>query len=348
MANNSIALMVRGPEFDLARAHSAAEQVRGARTANSLASLQLRDATDLSNAERAYRTAAQSGDPNALSNLAGYPEQQAQIFEALQSMEPDQQQGAIDRAKTFGEAARYVMSFPEGSPERVEAWNKSIGELLADEVIDQAQADSAIASGPNNMLLQQALIVEDLVKQYQDSEGGADQLSDADRRQLWQASLSAARGDNSYPPKTEEEIMAAAKLFYEEGLRILAGGAEAPPPAVVAPAPADDSANPDNQGGRPVAAPPPAPAVAAPPPVGPPVDVTADPMRAIPPAPTPVAPAVGAPPPTPSDGAWSLETTHANAVRIADGTPAQIRAQLQDLEPGTPVIMPDGTLGKRR
>src|SRR3990167_11550561 len=128
MANQLLALQIERPRFSYPEAQQNAQtlvrgdqQIQQGQMANDLAGMKLRDYSEESGALRDYRQAAQGDDPNALDTLKGRPELQAKIYEALESMKPDELIKAKVAARAFGEAAAYIKRFQPGSPEERQA-----------------------------------------------------------------------------------------------------------------------------------------------------------------------------------------------------------------------------------
>lgn len=174
MASQLVALGIQPPRFDVPGAAANAQRlvrgqqdIRRADMANQLASMKLGQEGKKAAALDAFRAARAAGDPNAMQKLRAYPEIAATMHKALDSMRPNQVRKAKETARVFGDAARYINSFAPGSPERAAAWDAKTDELAAAGHIDKAQADHWKKVGPSDLILEQALLTEDIVGRYQ-------------------------------------------------------------------------------------------------------------------------------------------------------------------------------------
>lgn len=158
-----VALQARGTRYDPARVMADAERIRAGRIANESNEISLGEQRDEATALSQYRGAAQAGDPNAISALDGYPAHQRKILEALDGMSAEDVQGALNRAREVNEAANYVASFPQGTPEREAAWAEQIGELEQKGYVTPDQAKAWIEQGPSDLMLQDAIGTTDFV-----------------------------------------------------------------------------------------------------------------------------------------------------------------------------------------
>jgi hypothetical protein len=117
----------------------------------------------------AYRgAAAEDGPINAMGTMDAYPELQTKLYDALDGMTFEERQNAKIRTEAFGNAAKYVMSFPDGSPEQEQAWTTSLKVLLDEGFLDEEHFNAAVSSGPNKMLINEALTASEAIKQYAD------------------------------------------------------------------------------------------------------------------------------------------------------------------------------------
>jgi len=174
----TIALQARAPDIDLSTPLLRAEEIRrarmqnealglqqeGMRTKNQLSALELAETQGRMGALGRYRSAAQAGDKGALDELAGYPKIQADFFNALNSMKPSEKKAAEKRASTFGKSARYIASFPAGSVDRKAAELREIKKLRDQGLIDENQYQEWARTGVSDMLLNEAMTVEQWVK----------------------------------------------------------------------------------------------------------------------------------------------------------------------------------------
>lgn len=167
--NQTIALQARGTRLDPLAIQSELERLRAAKMRNDEAQAEI---SALAN----YRRAAQAGDPNAISQLNGYPEHQKKIMDAFNGATPEQAMEMKVRSRAIGDAARYVMSFPEGSPQRAQAWNASIDDLAKKGYIQPDQAKMYKEAGPNTDILNEAIDVDKLVEGYTSGKARTERL----------------------------------------------------------------------------------------------------------------------------------------------------------------------------
>ncbi len=171
--NQLVALAVRPPVFDepanairFQQYQMNQERIKNAQMGNQLGALKLGQATDQIGAENSYRSAAAAGDPNADQKLAGYPEMQKKVWDAFNGMSPKDYKAAKVKAERMGEAAKNVLMFKDGTPEQTQAWNDEIGKLAQDKIIPEEQAAGLIKSGPNPLIVEQALSVAEFAKNH--------------------------------------------------------------------------------------------------------------------------------------------------------------------------------------
>lgn len=173
MANQLLALQIERPRFSYPEAHQDAQtlvrgnqQIEQGRMANERAGMELQDYAEESGALRDYRDAARADDPNAMDRLKGFPEIQAKVHQALESMKPDELIKAKINARAMGEAAAYVKRFQPGSPEERAAWDKVLGDLTSQGIIDEGTASHWKQAGPSDLIIDQADMMADLVGGY--------------------------------------------------------------------------------------------------------------------------------------------------------------------------------------
>lgn len=364
----NLALQIKQPEIDVAGWQREGQIAGKGMLDNQLAAYDNREKIGQANALNEYRGAAKAGDKNAINKLTGYPEIQATIFKALKTMEPDKVEAATTKANAMGVAAQYVASFAPGSPERTTAWNKAIDDLAKNGHIDGAQAKYWKETGPSDVLIQQALGVKAAVDAYAKSAKEdaltPGQLLDVEKQTQEYAKNFFGPGSTGAYLTTEQIAQRdAATAKYRDDLvnRITpkkAGAVAAPKPALnrgrVATGIAAVGLGADNASAgvasllpqpKPVAA---APAAAAPVqpavPAGPPV--RAQPASSL------GGDGGATPPQAPTLKEWKpglgVPPSHKNAVKIAGKSADEVRAQIQALPSGTPIILPDGTPSYRK
>jgi hypothetical protein len=172
-----IALQARAPQPDLATIERAAQganardfELRNAPQRSELEALKLQDEIGGQSALAGYRKQQVAGDPNALDTLKGYPKVQKDMYEVFDGMKPEEYMFAKKKARLITRAAQYVQSIddktPAGKQAKIEAWNDSLKVLREEQAIDDRQYKQMIAAGPSDLIIQQALTVDDFVKQY--------------------------------------------------------------------------------------------------------------------------------------------------------------------------------------
>lgn len=171
--SQQIALQARAPQVDLAAITNAAQdanmmdyKLQNAPARSELEALQLQDEIGGQKALGGYRDAAAAGDPNAIDKMAAYPAMQKQMYEAFDGMDPKTFMESKKRARAFGKAAQHVKSFADGSPEQEQAWGASAKVLKDAGYIDDKQFNMMIEGGPSDLMIQQALTVDEWVSQY--------------------------------------------------------------------------------------------------------------------------------------------------------------------------------------
>lgn len=172
----TIAIQAQYHPIDLAgsvakaqQAHANDFKLQNAPLETELERMKLNDEIGQQSAMSNFRSAAANGDPaSALDTLDAYPEMQAQVDKAIGDMPAAERRNAVKRALAFGEAAKYVDSFPEGSQERQQAWDSTLDVLRSEGYLDQNYYDAARKSGPNKLLLNQAVQTSDYIKKWTD------------------------------------------------------------------------------------------------------------------------------------------------------------------------------------
>lgn len=173
--SNTIALQVNPKLYDLASIDANVQSYKDnqldlARKAqeNDLYAAKAQDELGQTNALARARFKMQKGGSleDAAGELKGYPDLQTKLYDAFDGMTPEQFGEARKRSRAFGQAAQYVSQFPVGSPQRGAAWNKSIDDLEAAGYIDADTAKLQRESGPNDLLIDQALTVDEYVSKY--------------------------------------------------------------------------------------------------------------------------------------------------------------------------------------
>jgi hypothetical protein len=140
--SNSLALLVKPPQFDLATPLLAASQIQNAQTNNTLAQLRLRQANRQQGALDAYRT---SGN---LQDLRGEPDIYAKYSEMADA---DQQRKYLGNAR---DAQALLAMKPE---QRVQEWPTYLERARREGRIPEEQYQSLLREGPNELRLHGAI-----------------------------------------------------------------------------------------------------------------------------------------------------------------------------------------------
>jgi hypothetical protein len=112
-----------------------------------------------------YRVKAEGDDPTAVDELKGFPDEFKKVTQIFDGMDADDWLETQQRSRVFGEAARKVMSVPDG-PARQKVWDATIGELMAGGHIEKDQHDAMVANGPSDDIINEALTTEQFVASY--------------------------------------------------------------------------------------------------------------------------------------------------------------------------------------
>ncbi|TXH48466.1 MAG: hypothetical protein E6Q97_24800 [Desulfurellales bacterium] len=219
-----VALQARGTRYDPARVMADAERIRAGRIANESNEISLGEQRDEATALSQYRDQAQAGDPNAISALNGYPAHQRKILDALDGMSAEEVQGALNRAREINEAANYVASFPQGTPEREAAWAEQIGDLEQKGYVTPDQAKAWIEQGPSDLMLQDAIGTTDFVLGQYGSGKAAINAAKVNTEEA-RAGKYAADTDLSRA-KTDTEGKRGKKIEADTGLTVERGETE--------------------------------------------------------------------------------------------------------------------------
>ena len=168
-----VALQARAPQPDIAAIERAAQgarardfELQNAPQRSALEALKLQDEIGGQSALAGYRKAKLAGEPDALDKLGAYPKIQKDMYDAFDGMEPEEFIYAKKKSRAFGRAAQYVLSLQKGSPEQKQAWDEALQVLREEGFIDDRQYKGLVQSGPSDLILQQALTVDDYLKEY--------------------------------------------------------------------------------------------------------------------------------------------------------------------------------------
>lgn len=166
-----VALQAKSPQVDLAAIEAAAQQARQRDQTSTLNNYKIKDAgradqeaQGLYDATQAFRGAQAAGDPNAINKLDAYPEEQMKFNEVLDK-NPKEFLKIKKRSEVFGRAARMISAIQDPRQKR-DAWNTTAKVLLDDGHIGKNEYDLMIKSGPNELMINEALTVDQWVKQY--------------------------------------------------------------------------------------------------------------------------------------------------------------------------------------
>lgn len=135
-----------GPQLELVA------RMKHAETANALAGMQMQEHRERQGILSSYRTAAQAGDPNATSLLAGLPDVQAQA----QKNQMVQEQYRNERVGRAAQELRDAYpTAPDGSvpPQRVQAYQTTIAQLHKEGVIPSLMLPQLASQIPDDKFL---------------------------------------------------------------------------------------------------------------------------------------------------------------------------------------------------
>lgn len=154
--NSLIALGGGGlQQFDLAKLGTQALDMEGKRISNDTAGFNLQQGYERKDALSNYDKAQRAGDPQALSVLNTQPHEMGQIVQARAAMDTGERAKFDWVMGHRARAANAVAQFPAGSPQRLEAWNEQLDELLKNQAISPDQYKSLHSKEPSDLLLQQ-------------------------------------------------------------------------------------------------------------------------------------------------------------------------------------------------
>lgn len=201
----TIALHTKAPQVSLAEVMDAVQRTRandlklqGMARDNELGAAVHQQDMNKTNALADYRERAGAKDPNALSALDAFPEEQKKIFDAFDAMSPQEYMEAAKKANAFGQAARRVQAFAPGTPQQKQVWEAELDRLTADGFIDEESRDLWKQQGPNPEIINEALSIDEYVKTYKGKNVALDQakVRDVDNRVANRNALADARIDD--------------------------------------------------------------------------------------------------------------------------------------------------------
>lgn len=165
----TIALQTEVAKINLPRSIRQAEKeelgLESMRMSNEAEGLDLYEKGQKAGAVDQFRKRSMAGDPEADEALAGYPDMRKQAIDTFDGLDAKGYRETRKRVKAFGEAAKYVSSFPDG-PEKQAAWEEKIDELADAGYIEPQDAERYKAGGPNDLMLHNAMSVEDWMKSH--------------------------------------------------------------------------------------------------------------------------------------------------------------------------------------
>lgn len=230
----TVALRAEAPQIDLATIERNAQGARGrefdlqnAPARSELEGLKLKDEIGGQSALAGYRDAQAAGEPDAINKLNAYPQVQKQVYDAFDGMKPEEYMFAKKKARAFGRAAQYVLSLPKDSPKRKQAWDESLGILQDEGFIDKNQHQRMIESGPSDLILQQALTVDDYVKQYAGKNSKTDEAElEALKRDKIRAEIDKINTPKAPSSASQNSLVVAANKALQDWDKDVGGTAE--------------------------------------------------------------------------------------------------------------------------
>lgn len=185
----TIALSTRAPQVSLAdvvdrvnRARMDELKLEGMARDNEMGAVTHQQSMNKANALDQYRTRAGAKDPEALSALDAYPEEQKKLFDAFDGMSPQEYMEAAKKANAFGEAARRVQAFAQGTPQQKQAWDRELDRLTAEGFIDEESRDLWKGQGPSPEIINEALTIAEYTKTYKGKNAALDKAKVDDVR----------------------------------------------------------------------------------------------------------------------------------------------------------------------
>lgn len=234
----TLALLTRTPQFDIAGSFASGQQVRKNQQdlergefMNRLDQLKAGEEEQRIGALQSFRNAGGMNNPAAAKELSGYPDAMMAVVKAHRELanDPAKQQRLEQTALRIANAAKAVALLPEGSPERVAEWNAQLSGLLKGGVIDQARFDQW-KDRPSDLIIDQALslgMTVDQVMKERNRQSGAltpDQQLDVEK-EVNNFSKNYF-GSNQYGYLTPEQVRerdGAAAQYRQELTTRLAG-----------------------------------------------------------------------------------------------------------------------------
>jgi len=171
MANASIPLQARAPQIDVAAIEAAAQNARANDQSSQLNAFKIQQAPAemaYANDEMAFNRKKMdaSGAELDANKAAGYPNMRKKLFDVFQGLTPEQYQGAVMKQRQMREAYNYIMSFPQGSPERQQAFTTKLQELHKAGVVDDMTARAAVKSGASDLAMENVRRQLDMLEEF--------------------------------------------------------------------------------------------------------------------------------------------------------------------------------------
>jgi hypothetical protein len=149
---NSLALMVRPPDFDMARPMMMAAQLRNMDTQNSLQQFQLSEGMERKNSLADFKMRTDAGDPNATNALTTQPDIFAQMVQARGQLD-DQRRKTFDETLIRNAKGAQRIAGITDPAERQTAWTEELDAALKEKRIDESAYKRLSGSQPNDLLL---------------------------------------------------------------------------------------------------------------------------------------------------------------------------------------------------
>lgn len=167
--NSLIALGGGGlQQFDIAKLGAPILDLEAKKLANDTSAFNLQQGQQRQGALAEYDQQQRAGNPNAIDALNTQPQDMSHIVQARGAMTAEERTKFDWVMGNRARAANAVAQFPAGSPQRLEAWNEQLDELLKNKAISTDQYKQLHSKEPSDLLLQQYIAAGMAVPSYMD------------------------------------------------------------------------------------------------------------------------------------------------------------------------------------
>lgn len=152
MVDNTLALLVRPPQFDLTTPMLTASRLREAENQNALSQFTIQNQMQRQNALRDFGARMRAGDAAPQNALASQPDLYASVIQARNSMEAGDRARADDNIIKNAKAAQRVLGITDPT-ERAAAWKEEVDTALKERRINQETYQRLSSAPPNDLML---------------------------------------------------------------------------------------------------------------------------------------------------------------------------------------------------